>query len=364
MTIAILATGDEIIQGDTLNTNGHAIAHALHSEGLPLGLHVSCSDQEHDIFKCIDFLSENHDIVILIGGLGPTSDDRTRFALARYLNTSLVEFSEAMTHIQNRLKQARLTLNPGNLQQALFPLGAKLLPNPNGSAMGCDYHSMTKRYILLPGPPRECLPMFNALLPELEKTRHNDKQLIKWRLFGVAEGEMAEILEKALSHLDCETGYRLETPYLEFKVWCKEEVIEAVKSCVDPLIRPHVIASPEQKASEGLRLLIEQLKRPIVILDDVSGGLLQTLIQRPSNVQFLSFHDHGAGELHFHVSGLHEFWTQKKGAAKTTITIKYHNDIEHGSETHAIPYRSPLVVDYASEWLSFRLLHLINQLHQ
>ncbi len=364
MTIAILATGDEIIQGDTLNTNAHAIAHVLNSEGLPLGLHLSCRDKEEDMLACIDFLYPNHDIIILIGGLGPTSDDLTRFALARFLKTTLVEFPEALAHIQVRLSRAHLTLNAGNRQQALFPAGAILLPNPLGTAMGCYYDWQNKLFIMLPGPPRECLPMFNHVLPILQQTRHHQRQLLKWRLFGVAEGEIAETLDSALSHVDCETGYRLETPYLEFKVRCDASNVELVRQCVEPFVMPHVIAPPEQKASERLCDMMERLQVPTVILDDVTGGLLQTLVQRPSNYNHLTFYDHGNSKLHFHLLGLDEYWSQRTGAAITHVTIKYHNDIEQGSETHQIPYCSELVVDYAAEWLSFRLLHLIDQLHQ
>lgn len=364
MTIAIMATGDEIVHGDTLNTNSHAVAHALTSEGLPLGLHLSCSDNEQEMLACLEFLCQKHDIIILIGGLGPTSDDRTRFALARFLKTTLVEFPEAIAHIQARLARAKLSFNPGNRQQALFPPDATLLPNPHGTAMGCYCSSQDKLFVLLPGPPRECLPMLNEhVLPVLQKVQHTDKHLFKWRLFGVAEGEIAEILDNALSEVNCETGYRLETPYLEFKVRCPNEEVERVKQIIEPLISPHIIASPEQKASERLRQRVEQMQQPIVIIDDATGGMLQTLLQRPSTHLWFNFHDISNSKLYFHLSGLKEYWTQQPGAV-TDITIKYHNDIEHGSETHQIPYRSPLVVDYAAEWLSFRLLHLIDQLHQ
>jgi hypothetical protein len=232
MTIAILATGDEIIQGDTLNTNGQWIAHTLNSEGLPLGLHLSCGDKEEEIVTALQFLCQQHDIVILIGGLGPS-----------------------------------------------------------------------------------------------------------------------------------ETGYRLETPYIEFKVRCGKAEINKVKERIEPLVSPHIIAPPEQKASERLQQLIVQSPHPITILDEVTGGLLQRLIQYPGNHHQLHFFNKGKGALHFHLSGLDEYWSQKE-THQTSITIKYNNETEHGSEKHIIPYRSPLVVDYAAEWLSFRLFHLIKQLHQ
>ena len=366
MTIAILATGDEIIHGDTLNTNTHAIARGLCSEGLSLGYHLSCSDKEQEMIDCMDFLCRNHSIIILIGGLGPTSDDRTRFALARFLNIKLLEFPEAIAHIEARLTRANLSLNAGNRQQALFPVGATLLPNPQGTAMGCHFYWQNKQFILLPGPPRECLPMFNDyVLPVVAKQEpHSQKQILKWRLFGVAEGAIAEILDNALANEDCETGYRLEVPYLEFKVRCHPADIERVKQIIDPLVTPLIIAPPEQKASERLCQKIEQRQQPIVILDDVTGGLLQTLIQRPGTYPWLTFHENGNSTLHFHLSGLEEYWLKKTDRAITAIKIDFHTALKQGSESHQIPYFSPLVVDFAAEWLSFRLFHLIDQLHQ
>ncbi|KTC77120.1 competence/damage-inducible protein A [Legionella brunensis] len=366
MTIALLATGDEIIHGDTLNTNSHYLAHALSSEGLPLGLQLSCSDKENEIHDCIEFLVKNHDVIIMIGGLGPTSDDRTRFALERFLKTKLVEFPEAIQHIQNRLRLSSKELNPGNRQQALFPSNATILPNPNGTAMGCFYPWEGKLFILLPGPPRECLPMFNDhVLPLLQQRQHSDKSIFKWRLFGVAESLIAEQLDTALADLDCKTGYRLETPYVEFKVRCKAQVAAKIKERVEPLIAPYLIASTEQKASEQLHARILQLESPISIIDEATGGLLQTLIQQPDNHHLLHFNNcHQDSTLQFHLRGLKEYWNQEPMTGKTQLSIEYSSANNQGTEIHEIAHRSALVIYFAAEWLSFRLFHLINQLHQ
>lgn len=365
MAIAILATGDELIYGDTLNTNTHAIAHALNSEGLSLGLQLSCIDHEQDIVDCLHFLAQKHDVIIITGGLGPTSDDRTRFALARFIGRALVEHPDAMHHIQKRLSRAKLKLNSGNRQQAIFPSGAALLPNPDGMAMGFYVTWRQVLFVLLPGPPNECLPMFNHhVLPLLQHVAHQSNPLFKWRLFGVSEGEIADVLENALAGMNCETGYRLERPYLEFKVRCKASDMARVKQIVEPLIKPHIIASIEQKASERLCWMIGHLKKPIIILDDVTGGILQTLIQRPSNHPWLAFGHESTCEFYAHLTGLNEYWSQKPCESATTrLTITYHNKTKQGSETHQIPYRSAAVVDYAAEWLCFRLFHIIDELH-
>lgn len=365
MTIAILATGNEITHGDTLNTNSYHIAHALTSEGLEPGLHLACSDLGMEIHDSITFLANKHDILIITGGLGPTSDDRTRFALGQFLNTPLVEFPEAITHIQNRIWNKSQPLSKGNRQQALFPANAMLLPNPVGTAMGCYYSLANKLFFLLPGPPRECLPMFNThVLPLLRQTRHSDKQLIKWRIFGVSESEIAQRLDDSLAEIDCETGYRLEAPYIEFKVNCRPELIEAVTRIVTPVIAPHIIATTEHKASDMLHNAIKGWNKSIAIIDEVTGGNLQSLLLRPGINHLLKFHDTRDTDLVCRLQGLEEYWTQKQPGGTTSVSISLSHANGTATETHDIPYRSSMVIDYASEWLCFRLFHLIDQLHQ
>ncbi|MBA2709501.1 MAG: competence/damage-inducible protein A [Tatlockia sp.] len=363
MKVALLATGDEIIHGDTLNTNSYHLAQILSSEGLRLGLQLVCSDKDEELRDCLQFLAVDHDLIIITGGLGPTSDDRTRFALADFLNIELVEFPSAIEHIQNRLKLSTKALNPGNKQQALFPADAQILANPNGTATGCYFSYQNKIYILLPGPPRECLPMFNNyVLPLLQKAQRSKKQMLKWRVFGVAESELAQAFDNALTGLDCKTGYRLDTPYVECKVSCESHLIDIVKERIEPLVKPHIISTVEQKASERLYKSIANNKLSIAIIDEVTGGLLQTLIQQPASYPFVKFHEDNQAKLQFHLQGLNEFWSGDGNLGKTSLIIEYKNSKISGKESHEIPYRSPLVIYYAAEWLSFRLLHLINQL--
>jgi molybdenum cofactor synthesis domain-containing protein len=363
MTIGILATGDEIIHGDTLNTNSHDIAHSLSSEGIPLGFHIACSDKETEIIDSLTFLADRHDIIIVIGGLGPTSDDLTRFALGKFTNQPLVQHQKALTHIENRLR-SNIQINQGNLQQCLFPKEAILLPNPNGTALGCYYQWQNKMFFLLPGPPRECLPMFqHHVVPLLHQAQRSKKHILKWRIFGLAESEIAQTLEDALSNFNCHTGYRLDTPYIEFKVRCTPDLVGDIKKVIDPLLAPHIIASPDKKASDNLRELILSNREPITIIDQVTGGLLETLLDKPGLHHLVCFNNLERTRLLFHLQGLDEYWAEQSPTGTTQLTIQYSNHQQEGGETHTIHYRSPLVVHHAAEWLCFRLFHLINQLH-
>lgn len=365
MTVAILATGDEIVHGDTLNTNGRDIAHTLSSEGLPLGVHMACSDKQIDIINCLRFLTKKHDIIIIIGGLGPTTDDLTRFALSQFTGEMLVQHTIALEHIQRLLHNANLALNPGNVQQCLFPEQAHLLPNPAGSALGCYYPWKKKHFFLLPGPPRECLPMFNQyVMPILQQTTHSQKQILKWRIFGLPESEIAQKLENALQDIDCQTGYRWESPYIEFKVRCIPNLVDKIKTIVEPILAPHIISDVDKKASENLRELITRINEPITIIDEATGGLLQLLLNKPRIHHLLHFTGLHKNTLHFHIRGLEEYWQQQPTKGATQLIINYSNHCQEGREIHSIPYRTASVVEYAAEWLCFRLFHLINQLHQ
>lgn len=366
MLIALLSTGDELIHGDTLNTNAQALSKGLSAAGLPLGLQVTASDKESELLASLRFLTANHDILILMGGLGPTSDDRTRFALAACLNINLIEFPEAIEHIERCLKQSR-SMNVGDKQQAFFPGNARLFPNPHGTAMGCHFSCKEKQFILLPGPPKECLPMFEQfVLPLLEQQgQQSHKVILRWRLFGLAESQMAAYLEAALAGINCQRGYRLDVPYVEFKLRCYPEQVTSIQRILEPIITPLLIASVEEKASEKLASAIAYWKVPISIQDEATGGLLQTLIQNPHSVNFVQFSSDVNARFDCHIKGLRAYWDQTQ-ETKTCLEISL-TDLQDPEknpihEVHEIPYRNERLLHYAAEWVSFRLFSLIKNI--
>jgi len=246
MTIAILATGDELIHGDTLNTTSQKIATSLSQAGFSMGAHLCCGDKHDELVSGIQYLYAHFDALILTGGLGPTSDDRTRFALADVLKIDLVEFESAKEHIEQRLRKHSLLDDYGQRQQALFPSQGTLFPNPNGTALGCGFVHHQKSFVMLPGPPAECMPMFEEYaLPYLKShSVTSEKVCLKWRLIHVPEGPIAFKLEDLLKDIPCVVGYRLDKPYLEVKVRCKREQQGKVREVVEPLLKPHIADEP------------------------------------------------------------------------------------------------------------------------
>ena len=147
-SIAFLATGDEIVVGDILNTNAQSMAQTLFHEQMHVTEHRIVRDDEAHITQTILSLLENNDALIITGGLGPTTDDRTRFALAKALQKPLELHEDIWQAIINHLaKRYGLTNIPiSNQQQALFPSDAQILENPNGTAAGC-YCRVNNKFI-------------------------------------------------------------------------------------------------------------------------------------------------------------------------------------------------------------------------
>lgn len=242
--IGLLATGNEITEGDILNLDGQAIAQTLQEQHLPVGLHVVAPDQESDIIKALKFLLQSHAIVIITGGLGPTSDDITRNALSSVIGKELKFDEGSWQHIRQRVLQ-RLNKEPheSNRQQALFPEGAQIIPNPNGTAAGCWVEYKKKMIYMLPGPPKECISMFlEVVLPNI-LSKHTPHDLVKlsWRLQGAVESELAALIDEAVKNYPVTTGYRADSPFLEVKIYSSrhaqfDEMIAIVKKIIGPYL--------------------------------------------------------------------------------------------------------------------------------
>lgn len=244
LRIALLATGNEITEGDILNTDGQLIAQILTANGFHIGLHVVAPDDDEDIKKALEFLLAEHQAVIMTGGLGPTSDDRTRNALStvseRELEFDETSWQQICERVQKRLGREP---HPSNRQQALFPKDATIIPNPNGTAAGCWLKHENKMIFMLPGPPKECLPMFEtAVLPQLLQLKSPQKKIkYTWKLKDAVESEIAALIDEAVKNYPVQTGYRADSPYLEVKIYlsdesAKDELLEIIHKIISPYL--------------------------------------------------------------------------------------------------------------------------------
>ena len=172
MRSEIIAVGSEMLTPFRQDTNSLYLTQKLNEIGVTVAFKTIVGDRRKDLVNAIRAALARIDILILMGGLGPTEDDLTREAVAEALSLILRRDAQLVAALHTRAAHWRLPMPSNNLKQADVLHGAAVLPNPNGSAPGqwldTTFAAHRKLILLLPGPPSECRPLFDAeCLPRL-----------------------------------------------------------------------------------------------------------------------------------------------------------------------------------------------------
>ncbi|MEG0712574.1 MAG: competence/damage-inducible protein A, partial [Niameybacter sp.] len=153
MKAEILAVGNEVVTGHTINTNASFIASRLQDYGVLTAYHTAVGDVKEDIEEALHYALRRVEIVFVIGGLGPTEDDLTKQVVCQALNKPLVFYEDVYQGIVDYFKRTNRTTPENNKRQAYFPTDAHILENTCGTAPGCLIKYEGKMIVLLPGPP-------------------------------------------------------------------------------------------------------------------------------------------------------------------------------------------------------------------
>ncbi|MGH9862335.1 MAG: competence/damage-inducible protein A [Candidatus Acidiferrales bacterium] len=194
-TAEILAIGSELLTPFRQDTNSLYLSDQLERLGIAVVQKTIVGDDRERLKQAFAEALKRADLVIGIGGLGPTDDDRTRYAVAELLGVRLERQEEIVAMMQERFHARGKKMPAVNLRQADVPQGADWLPNPNGTAPGLWLTPQPgKTLILLPGPPHELRPMFEEhCLPRLRPLASKQAFATKvLKVTGLAESEVEE----------------------------------------------------------------------------------------------------------------------------------------------------------------------------
>jgi nicotinamide-nucleotide amidase len=193
----IIAVGSEMLQPDRLDTNSLYLTGGLNELGIELRAKAVVGDDLEDIVSLVREAVSRSDLVVLTGGLGPTDDDLTRDAVARALGRGMAEDAPTIERIRERFARRGMRMPDINRRQGLTIEGARLLDNPNGTAPGQWVEDGPRVVLLLPGPPRELKPMFDAVARGLLADRAVAGRLHRRvvRIAGRSESHAEEILQ-------------------------------------------------------------------------------------------------------------------------------------------------------------------------
>ena len=169
MRAEIMAVGTELLLGDILNTNAQFLARELANLGIEVYYQTVVGDNPQRLKDTIFHAFSRADLIITTGGLGPTEDDLTKETAAEYFGVDLVLDEKALARIQAFFDRIGRPMTQNNVKQAMVPAeNGIVLYNDNGSAPGIIIEKGGKTIVMLPGPPKETIPMFlNQVKPYL-----------------------------------------------------------------------------------------------------------------------------------------------------------------------------------------------------
>jgi nicotinamide-nucleotide amidase len=185
----LVAVGSEMLTPFRVDTNSLLITERLNAIGFDVRLKAVVADHVDELARVIEGALAWAHLIVITGGLGPTDDDLTREAVARALGLPLYRDEALVEHLRARFARRGLVMSENNLRQALVPRGAIVLDNPHGTAPGLWLERGRTAIVLLPGPPREMTPMFDAAIRDRLAPRTGGAGLYRRVLKVVGRGE-------------------------------------------------------------------------------------------------------------------------------------------------------------------------------
>lgn len=273
--VGILAIGNEVVEGQITNRNAAWLSQELAKMGAKPFLHLSCRDQNQEIASSLSYLAQRCHLVIISGGLGPTTDDCTRQSLSQWVGLPLEFHEKEWNTIQAKLEKRQVTLREGHKNQANLIKGAQVLNNYKGVAPGFFIKTPQCFIACLPGPPSELQPMFTDELKPLiteylapKKNRH----LHTWICFEAPESEVAHIVESLVGDR-FEVGYRLHKPYVEVKIWYPAgEDTTTLFTQISQKLSPWFVADSILSIRKNFHEVLNQFSK-VYIVDHLTSGL-------------------------------------------------------------------------------------------
>ena len=194
---AIIAVGSELLTPSRVDTNSLFITEQLNLLGIEVAFKSIVGDDRGELEHAVRSAIARVDLLVCCGGLGPTDDDLTRPVVAGVLGRALVEDESISARIRARFEKRGLAMPEINRRQALVPVGARVLENPNGTAPGLWIEEGERVVLLLPGPPRELKPMMTAAIDGPLRLRAAGQPLVRRviRITGRSESHTEEAVQ-------------------------------------------------------------------------------------------------------------------------------------------------------------------------
>ena len=285
----VITIGDEILYGQILDTNTYWISEALDANGFKVIRKTSIGDNEKEILNILREAENRADVILITGGLGPTSDDLTKPVMAKYFNSPVSLNPEALKELQQMFKLRGFELTDTNKKQAELPEKCKMISNKVGTAPGMWFEKGNKVFVSMPGVPFEMKEMMsNYILPALkEKFKPPVIYHKVIKTVGIGESWLSDKIadwEKSLPE-DIRLAYLPSLSMVRLRLTAKGENLEVLKERVEvevqkllPLIQRYVYGFDGDSLEQVVGNILQQQQKTIAIAESCTGGYISHIV--------------------------------------------------------------------------------------
>lgn len=313
MEKAVLITiGDEILSGNTVDTNSNFIAAELKAIGIKVIQILTISDEIETIKETLKSAFETGDLVITTGGLGPTRDDKTKKALAEFFDDEIALDEPTFEHLRKYMeKRGRIEILERNREQAFVPKKSTVFQNHYGTAPCMMMEQQGKLSFSLPGVPYEVKPLIRDQIVPYLKERFSLNHIVSRivSVVGIPESILADTIEGwelalpahiTLSYLPVGTRVKLRLTATGAVEELLGMQLEQEIQKLFPIIGDHIIATSEDKIEKILAELLDEKSMTISTAESCTGGVLAKMLTSNS------------GSSRYYIGGVVSYATEKK----------------------------------------------------
>ncbi|WCE28378.1 CinA family nicotinamide mononucleotide deamidase-related protein [Vibrio sp. SCSIO 43137] len=281
LKIAMLSTGEEVLHGDILDTNAAWLSRQFYQQGFSLTKRSTVGDEKRSLVNELVGLSLNYQVVIVNGGLGPTSDDITAEAAAEAAEQELQLSEQWVEVMQQMFSRSGRSMPASNIKQAMLPEGSVILDNPIGTACGFSMQINNAVFYFTPGVPSEFKQMVEAqILPDLNKRYPQPIRSAVSRMytFGLTESGLSDVLDNIQLPDGFELGYRSYLPFIEVKLFGPEAESD-VRLKLMQIIYSHLgdnIVGVDEELIDNLAGLLSESGNSVSVSEVATGGVLSS----------------------------------------------------------------------------------------
>lgn len=281
MNCELISVGTEILLGDIVNTNAQFLSRQLAEAGINVLFQCTVGDNRGRLLTALDTALSRSDLVILTGGLGPTPDDMTKEVCAEFFEKQLVLHEPSLKKIEDFFALKGVTMPESNRKQALMPEDSIILENKNGTAPGCIMEKDEKAIIILPGPPKEMIPMFlDGVKPYLKELSHETIFSHSIRTFGIGESAMTELVSDLLEGENPTVAPYAKSGEALLRVTAKAESEEKAEALLRPVtdkikerLGSYIYGIDTSSLEEAVVSILKEKKLTAAFAESCTGGL-------------------------------------------------------------------------------------------